>query len=265
MIRRILRRAVRYGYTFLGQKEAFIYKLVPALVDEMGDAFPEIAAQQKLVMKVMQEEESSFLRTLENGIKLLQGVIDETKAAGKTEIAGDKAFTLFDTFGFPLDLTELICREQGLTVDEKGFDVCMQEQKNRARNAAEVKLGDWISPLPTSPKGEESHAAGKARPIEELVAYFEQKGTEGLDEFGVAQTEELHFTAEERKAMNDKQKSDVLMNYRIAFMGETMVNWCAGLGTVLANDEVVDGVRRSEAAGGGGESLDDEAQDDPGG
>ena len=109
VIRRILRRAVRYGYTFLGQKEAFIYKLVPTLVDEMGDAFPEIGAQQKLVMKVMQE------------------------------------FTLFDTFGFPLDLTELICREQGLTVDEKGFDVCMQEQKNRARNAAEVKLGDWVT------------------------------------------------------------------------------------------------------------------------
>ena len=98
------------------------------------------------------------------------------------------------------------------------------------------------SPLPTSPKGEESHPAGKARSIEELVAYFEQKGTEGLDEFGVAQTEELHFTAEEWKAMDEKQKSDVLMNYRIAFMGETMVNWCAGLGTVLANDEVVDGV-----------------------
>ena len=98
------------------------------------------------------------------------------------------------------------------------------------------------SPLPTSPKGEESHPAGKARPIEELVAYFEQKGTEGLDEFGVAQTEELHFTAEEWKAMDEKKKSDVLMNYRIAFMGETMVNWCAGLGTVLANDEVVDGV-----------------------
>ncbi len=143
VIRRILRRAVRYGYTFLGQKEAFIYKLVPTLVQEMGDAFPEIAAQQQLVMKVMQEEESSFLRTLDNGIKLLQGVIDETKQAGKTEIAGDKAFTLFDTFGFPLDLTELICREQGFTVDEKGFDTCMQEQKSRARNAAEVKLGDW--------------------------------------------------------------------------------------------------------------------------
>ncbi len=144
VIRRILRRAVRYGYTFLGQKEAFIYKLVPTLVEEMGEAFPEIEAQQKLVMKVMQEEENSFLRTLENGMRLLQEVIDQTKADGRTEVAGDMAFNLFDTFGFPLDLTELICREQGLAVDEKGFDVCMQEQKNRARNAAEVKMGDWI-------------------------------------------------------------------------------------------------------------------------
>jgi len=144
VIRRILRRAVRYGYTFLGQKEAFIYKLVPTLVDEMGGAFPELPAQQKLIMKVMQEEENSFLRTLENGIKLLQGVIDETKSAGKTEIAGEKAFTLFDTFGFPLDLTELICREQGMSVDEAGFDVEMQKQKARARNAAEVHLGDWV-------------------------------------------------------------------------------------------------------------------------
>ncbi len=144
VIRRILRRAVRYGYTFLGQKEAFIYKLVPTLVAEMGDAFPELPAQQKLIMKVMQEEESSFLRTLEKGIVMLQDVIDETKKAGKTEIAGDKAFTLFDTFGFPLDLTELICREQGMTLDEVGFNKCMEEQKNRARNAAEVKLGDWV-------------------------------------------------------------------------------------------------------------------------
>ena len=95
-------------------------------------------------MKVMQEEESSFLRTLEKGIIMLQGVIDEAKQAGKTEIAGDKAFTLFDTFGFPLDLTELICREQGMTLDEEGFNKCMEEQKNRARNAAEVKLGDWV-------------------------------------------------------------------------------------------------------------------------
>ena len=126
------------------QKEAFIYKLVPTLVEEMGEAFPELPAQQKLIMKVMQEEESAFLRTLENGIKLLQGIINETKSAGKTEIAGDKAFTLFDTYGFPLDLTELICREQGMTVDEKEFNNCMEEQKKRARNAAEVHLGDWV-------------------------------------------------------------------------------------------------------------------------
>ena len=144
VIRRILRRAVRYGYTFLGQKEAFIYKLVPTLVAEMGDAFPELPAQQKLIMKVMQEEESSFLRTLENGIKLLQGVIDEAKEKGEKEISGEKAFTLFDTFGFPLDLTELICREQEMGVDEKGFDECMQQQKDRARNAAQVQLGDWV-------------------------------------------------------------------------------------------------------------------------
>ncbi len=144
VIRRILRRAVRYGYTFLGQKEAFIYKLVPTLVAEMGDAFPELPAQQKLIMKVMQEEESSFLRTLENGIKLLQGVIDEAKEKGEKEISGEKAFTLFDTFGFPLDLTELICREQDMGVDEKSFDECMQQQKNRARNAAQVQLGDWV-------------------------------------------------------------------------------------------------------------------------
>lgn len=144
MIRRILRRAVRYGYTFLGQKEAFIYKLVPTLVEEMGDAFPELPAQQKLIMKVMQEEESSFLRTLDKGIMLLQNVIDEAKAAGQIEIAGDKAFTLFDTYGFPLDLTELICREQGMTLDEDGFNKCMEQQRSRARNAAEVHLGDWV-------------------------------------------------------------------------------------------------------------------------
>jgi len=144
VIRRILRRAVRYGYTFLGQKQAFIYKLVPVLINEMGDAFPELKAQKDLVMKVMKEEEDSFLRTLENGIKLLNVVIEETKQSGSTEIPGDKAFTLFDTFGFPLDLTELICRENGLTVDESGFDVEMQKQKARARNAAQVEAGDWV-------------------------------------------------------------------------------------------------------------------------
>ena len=144
VIRRILRRAVRYGYTFLNQKKPFMYTLIPTLVQEMGDAFPELKAQEELIMKVMKEEEDSFLRTLENGIKLLNGVMEETRAAGKTEIAGDKAFSLFDTFGFPLDLTELICRENGLTVDEKGFNVEMEKQKARARNAAQVEMGDWV-------------------------------------------------------------------------------------------------------------------------
>ena len=143
VIRRILRRAVRYGNTFLGQKESFIYKLIPTLVREMGDAFPELKAQQELIMKVMKEEEDAFLRTLDNGIKLLNQIIADTKNEGKTEIAGEKAFTLFDTFGFPLDLTELICRESGMTVDEKGFETEMQKQKQRARNAAQVETGDW--------------------------------------------------------------------------------------------------------------------------
>ena len=143
VIRRILRRAVRYAYTFLGQKGAFIYRLLPVLIQEMGATYPELEAQKELISKVMKEEEESFLKTLDTGIKLLDGVMKEAKAAGQTEIAGEKAFTLFDTYGFPLDLTELICRENGLTVDEAGFNVEMQKQKERARNAAQVEAGDW--------------------------------------------------------------------------------------------------------------------------
>ena len=143
VIRRILRRAVRYAYTFLGQREAFICKLVPTLVKEMGSFYPELPGQQQLIEKVIKEEEDSFLRTLSTGINLLEGVIAETKAAGKTVLDGTKAFTLFDTYGFPLDLTQLICTEQGLTVDEEMFNVEMQKQKDRARNAAQVENGDW--------------------------------------------------------------------------------------------------------------------------
>ncbi len=143
VIRRILRRAVRYGYTFLGQKEAFMYSLVPTLVEEMGEAFPELAAQKDIIMKVMKEEEDSFLRTLEKGISLLTNVMEQTKAEGKNVIAGENAFKLYDTYGFPLDLTELICRENGMSVDEAGFDAEMQKQKERARNAASVETGDW--------------------------------------------------------------------------------------------------------------------------
>ena len=144
VIRRILRRAVRYAYTFLGQKEAFMYRLLPVLIREMGETYPELEAQKELISKVMKEEEDSFLRTLETGIRLLDGVMDETKQQGKTVIDGEKAFTLFDTYGFPLDLTELICRENGLTVDEERFNIEMQKQKDRARNAAKVEADDWV-------------------------------------------------------------------------------------------------------------------------
>ena len=144
VIRRILRRAVRYAYTFLGQKDAFLFRLVPTLVSEMGAAYPELEAQRELIMRVIKEEEDSFLRTLSNGISMLNEAMDEVKAAGKSELDGAKAFRLFDTYGFPLDLTELICRENGLAVDEKQFDEEMQKQKQRARNAAAVENSDWI-------------------------------------------------------------------------------------------------------------------------
>ena len=143
VIRRILRRAVRYAYTFLNQKEAFLYKLLPTLVHEMGAAYPELPAQQELISRVIKEEEDSFLRTLEKGINLLNADMDELTVQGKTELPGTQAFRLFDTYGFPFDLTELICREKGFTVDEKGFDEEMAKQKARARNAAAVENGDW--------------------------------------------------------------------------------------------------------------------------
>lgn len=144
VIRRILRRAVRYGYTFLEMKEPFMYKLIPTLIDVMGEAYPELIAQQKLVERVINEEEESFLRTLETGIHLLDKQIEELRAVGKTQLEGAIAFQLYDTYGFPLDLTELILREHGMTVDTRGFDLEMKKQKERARNAAVVETGDWV-------------------------------------------------------------------------------------------------------------------------
>ncbi|MBF1507698.1 MAG: alanine--tRNA ligase [Prevotella pallens] len=144
VIRRILRRAVRYAYTFLDQKEAFIYKLLNTFIHEMGGAYPELTAQRELIARVMKEEEDSFLRTLEKGINLLTTEMDELKAQGKTELSGKEAFRLFDTYGFPLDLTELICREHGFSVDEKQFEEEMAQQKARARNAAAVENSDWV-------------------------------------------------------------------------------------------------------------------------
>ena len=144
VIRRILRRAVRYAYTFLGQKDAFIYRLLPVFIEEMGGAYPELPAQRELITKVIIEEEESFLRTLEKGISLLNTAMETMKAEKKTVLDGTQAFRLFDTYGFPLDLTQLICRENGFTVDEKQFDAEMQKQKERARNAAQVENGDWV-------------------------------------------------------------------------------------------------------------------------
>ena len=144
VIRRILRRAVRYGYTFLGRRNAFLYKLIPSLIDSMGSAYPELQAQQTLIEKVIKEEEESFLRTLETGIRLLDKSMAEMKAAGLKTLPGRDMFTLYDTFGFPVDLTELILRENDLLADVEGFNAEMQQQKSRARNAAAVETGDWV-------------------------------------------------------------------------------------------------------------------------
>ncbi|MFA5047058.1 MAG: alanine--tRNA ligase, partial [Paludibacter sp.] len=145
VIRRILRRAVRYGYTFLNQRSAFMYKLIDVLCENMGKAYPELISQKSLIGKVIKEEEESFLRTLETGIKLLDKVMEETKKEGKTEVTGKVAFTLYDTFGFPLDLTELILRENNFTVNIDEFNAEMLKQKERARNAAAIETGDWVT------------------------------------------------------------------------------------------------------------------------
>ncbi len=145
VIRRILRRAVRYSYTFLGQKEAFIYKLLPVLTEQMGGAYPELIAQKTLIEKVIKEEEDAFLRTLETGIRLLDKKIEDLQVAGQKTLSGSDAFTLYDTYGFPLDLTELILREHHMDVNIDEFNVEMQKQKERARNAAAVETGDWVT------------------------------------------------------------------------------------------------------------------------
>lgn len=155
VIRRILRRAVRYGYTFLNQKEAFLYKLIPALIENMGEAYPELVQQESLIVKVVKEEEDSFLRTLDTGIRLLDKVMADAKNAGAKEISGVDAFVLYDTYGFPYDLTELILKENNLSVNADDFNTEMKKQKDRARNAASVETGDWVVLC-----DEESHFVG---------------------------------------------------------------------------------------------------------
>ena len=142
VIRRILRRAVRYGYTFLGRRDAFMYSLIPALIDSMGDAYPELIKGKDLIQRVIKEEEESFLRTLETGIRLLEKKIEEL-GSNKT-LSGDDAFVLYDTYGFPLDLTALILSEHGCGLDEEGFNVAMEAQRARARNAAALDTEDWV-------------------------------------------------------------------------------------------------------------------------
>lgn len=141
VIRRILRRAIRYGFTFLNLKEAFMYQLVDVLAEQMGDAFPEIRTQKNLVENVIREEEHSFLRTLEQGLHLLESIVKDTKGQ---IVSGAKAFELYDTFGFPKDLTALILKEKGLSFEEKEFDESMQQQKNRSRAASEIAKDDWV-------------------------------------------------------------------------------------------------------------------------
>ena len=144
VIRRILRRAVRYGYTFLGFKEAFMHLLVDTLIESMGEAYPELPAQADLIKHVIKEEEDAFLRTLDTGMKMIDGVIAKAKAENKAQIDGAVAFTLYDTYGFPLDLTELILKENQMTVNKEQFDAEMAKQKQRARNAAAVEASDWV-------------------------------------------------------------------------------------------------------------------------
>ncbi|MCM1006002.1 MAG: alanine--tRNA ligase [Prevotella sp.] len=148
VIRRILRRAVRYAYTFLGQKDAFMYRLVDTLEAQMGASYPEISASKDLIKKVIKEEEEAFLRTLDKGIGMLETLMAQAKAKGETQISGKEAFVLYDTYGFPLDLTELILRENGMTVDIKEFDAAMKEQKDRARGAAVKEAADWVEVNP---------------------------------------------------------------------------------------------------------------------
>src|SRR5690606_33045448 len=145
VIRRILRRAVRYGYSFLDFDRPFLYQLMPVLSDTFGEVFPEVKSQEAFIAKVVQEEEASFLRTLDNGLKKLEKIKSDLAEINENVVSGKVAFELYDTYGFPLDLTSLIARESGFSVDISGFDAEMEKQKTRSRSAAGQERGDWIT------------------------------------------------------------------------------------------------------------------------
>ena len=200
VIRRILRRAVRYGYTFLDLKEAFMHKLVQGLSDRMGDAFPELRAQQTLIEKVVEEEENAFLKTLETGIKLLNQVTEKARVHKQTEIGGEDAFTLYDTYGFPIDLTELMLKEQGMTVNLAEFEKCLQQQKDRSRNAAEVTSDDWV----------EVHTGGECRfvgyddlVVESRLLRYRRVNKKGKEQFQLV-FEQTPFYAESGGQAGDR-------------------------------------------------------------
>ncbi len=233
VIRRILRRAVRYAYTFLGQKDGFLYKLVPTLVHEMGDAFPELKAQQQLITKVIKEEEDSFLRTLDKGISLLDKAMADLKTQGKNQLDGVQAFRLFDTYGFPLDLTELICRENGFTVDEEQFNVEMQKQKERARNAAAVENSDWVS-LSPRPLQKESEQEDGSSPLP-----LEGSGEAQQQFVGYDYTEYSCHILRYRKVTQKKNEFYELVLDNTPFYGE-MGGQVGDQGVLVSENETVE-------------------------
>ena len=202
VIRRILRRAVRYAYTFLGVKEPLLFKLVPVLVEQMGSSYPEIAKQESLISKVIKEEEDAFLRTLDRGIRLMDDVVAKCKSTGSSLVSGTDAFVLYDTFGFPIDLTELIAKENNLEVDLPGFEAELKKQKERSRNADAKKEGDWVY---VSAQEAESVFTGYDSTCEKevkILRYREVK-TKGKDLFHIVLSK-TPFYAESGGQVGDK-------------------------------------------------------------
>lgn len=225
VIRRILRRAVRYGYTFLGFQKPFMYEMLPMLAESFGEVFPEVVAQQDFIGRVIEEEEASFLRTLDNGLKILDQIKNELQASGGQVIDGKTAFELYDTFGFPLDLTSLIARENGLSVDEKGFAEEMEKQKTRSRAAAEQETGDWI--MVRDDEGVEFVGYDNLTAQSKIIKYRQIKDKKGnrfqlvLDrtpfyaESGgqVGDTGLLISSSEKIKVLDTKKENDLIVHF----------------------------------------------------